>query len=123
MDSSEDHQQSKRTRDQVSREADEHTPLPKRRKRKVRHNHPVGFWDSISEVLLTPRALKELDRRNGQSRSAPIVHATTATTGPVLNGSKYRYLQAFANDGGPDLSALHRVSIIPRHIDQAKELI
>ncbi|KAM3473738.1 hypothetical protein MY8738_008244 [Beauveria namnaoensis] len=60
----------------------------------VASNFPPEFWDSLSKVWLTPRALREKDRRNSlRSPAAPIIK--TAAT-----------LARFARRGGPDLGHL-----------------
>jgi len=67
----------------------------------------TAYWDSLSKVWLTPRALDELDRRNGQ-RASPIKR----------NGDKPRQLEnlstplkRFARYGGPDLYELIGVGL------------
>ncbi|KAM3521659.1 hypothetical protein NHJ13051_006129 [Beauveria bassiana] len=60
----------------------------------VASNFPPEFWDSLSKVWLTSRALREKDRRNSlRSPAAPIIK--TAAT-----------LARFARRGGPDLGHL-----------------
>ncbi|KAH7176304.1 hypothetical protein EDB81DRAFT_635061 [Dactylonectria macrodidyma] len=60
------------------------------------HNFSPAFWDDLSKVWLTPRALRELDRRNNTRPSpefaAPEVPPTDLTR--------------FARRGGPDLCHL-----------------
>ena len=49
-------------------------PLSKRQKRShppIESHPPPAFWDNLSRVWLTKGALRELDRRNGPSQSAP----------------------------------------------------
>lgn len=65
--------------------------------------HPPKFWDNLSKVWLTPRALRELDRRNDKS---PI---TTSTATP--SGATATTLARFARRGGPDLRHLRGVSL------------
>ncbi|KAI1196243.1 hypothetical protein F5X97DRAFT_334767 [Nemania serpens] len=56
-------------------------------------NFPPQFWDRLSKVWLTPRALRELDRRNNkQPRRKPKTPDVYTTT-----------LVRFARRGGPDL--------------------
>ena len=92
-------------------------PLRKRAKRPHQSRQEVNtaYWDSISKLWLTRRALKELNRRNRQ------------TVGPKGKRSLYRldlggepatwrddqpHLQRFARHGGPDLRDLMGVSLL-----------
>ncbi|OAA58132.1 hypothetical protein LEL_10897 [Akanthomyces lecanii RCEF 1005] len=59
-------------------------------------NFPPNFWDNLSKVWLTPRALREKDRRNGAQSSAKV---PTASVTPIT-------LARFARRGGPDLRHL-----------------
>ncbi|KAK4234922.1 hypothetical protein C8A03DRAFT_46836 [Achaetomium macrosporum] len=61
-------------------------------------NFPPEFWDNLSKVPLTRRALRELDRRN---RTRPVLAA--AETFPTD-------LTQFARRRGPDLRHLRAVS-------------
>ncbi|KAM3522944.1 hypothetical protein MY4038_008388 [Beauveria bassiana] len=62
----------------------------------IASNFPPQFWDSLSKVWLTPRALREKDRRNGAQPPATVSAASfTPTT-----------LARFARRGGPDLGHL-----------------
>lgn len=67
-------------------------------------NHPPKFWDNLSKVWLTPRALRELDRRNDTNSS------TIKTTTP--SGVTATTLARFARHGGPDLRHLRGVSLL-----------
>src|SRR4051812_28424773 len=62
-------------------------------------NFPPEFWDKLSKVPLTHRALRERDRRNDTHPApkplAPAVYATD--------------LARFARRGGPDLRHLRGV--------------
>ncbi|ATY62549.1 hypothetical protein A9K55_007579 [Cordyceps militaris] len=61
-------------------------------------NFPPKFWDNLSKVWLTPRALRELDRRkDAQPRTAISAALITATP---------TNLARFARRGGPDLCHL-----------------
>ncbi|TQV90119.1 hypothetical protein IF1G_11228 [Cordyceps javanica] len=65
---------------------------------RIASNFPPQFWDNLSKVWLTPRALREKDRRNGAQPSvatAPTPITLTPTT-----------LARFARRGGPDLRHL-----------------
>ena len=74
-------------------------PPPKRIKT-AKSNFPPKFWDNLSKVSATPRALRELDRRKNarlvRKPPAPAVHPTD--------------LERFARRGGPDLRHLRGVS-------------
>ncbi|KAI1271437.1 hypothetical protein F5Y07DRAFT_404413 [Xylaria sp. FL0933] len=60
-------------------------------------NFSPEFWDNLSKVWLTPRALRELDRRNS------IRPATEPTTSEDIYSKD---LTRFARHGGPDLRHL-----------------
>ncbi|GAP89469.1 hypothetical protein SAMD00023353_4001120 [Rosellinia necatrix] len=76
----------------------------KRRKLCVHHRHhhhrpnfPPQFWDNLSKVWLTPRALRELDRRN----------CIAPPPKPAITEAVYsKDLVQFASQGGPDLRHL-----------------
>ncbi|PQK08286.1 hypothetical protein BB8028_0001g03640 [Beauveria bassiana] len=71
----------------------------KTRSRAVRKpsNFTPSFWDNLSKFWLTPRALRELDRRNNfNSVARPPTSAELRTTS----------LARFATRGGPDLCHL-----------------
>ncbi|KAH8757624.1 hypothetical protein F5883DRAFT_631949 [Diaporthe sp. PMI_573] len=77
----------------------EHRPNKKIKSRGRLHgpsNFPPEFWDNLSKVWLTRRALRELDRRNSTrpapGPAAPAVHTTDHAR--------------FARHGGPDLRHL-----------------
>ncbi|KAK3304692.1 uncharacterized protein B0T15DRAFT_250724 [Chaetomium strumarium] len=78
---------------------EEHRPN-KRIKSEGKHyepsNFPPEFWDNLSKVPLTRRALRELDRRNS-ARPAP---------GPAAPAVYTAHLARFARHGGPDLRHL-----------------
>ncbi|KAK0613157.1 hypothetical protein B0T17DRAFT_477589, partial [Bombardia bombarda] len=59
-------------------------------------NFAPEFWDNLSKVWLTPRALRELDRRN-DARPAPKPPAPAVYTTDLAR---------FARRGGPDLHHL-----------------
>lgn len=61
-------------------------------------NFPPKFWDNLSKTWLTPRALRELDRRN----NAQLLATTSATSVEIIGTS----LARFARRGGPDLRHL-----------------
>jgi hypothetical protein len=90
-------------------------------------NHPKGsqpppaFWDKLSKVWLTSRALEELDRRNTQS--APTLRSRLAitergggegiqTAADVLtccSTGQLEEVKLLSRHGGPDLSGLRGV--------------
>ncbi|KAM3446845.1 hypothetical protein MY3296_009281 [Beauveria thailandica] len=65
---------------------------------RIASDFPPQFWDSLSKVWLTPRALREKDRRNGARPPATTSPAPTAFTATTL--------ARFARRGGPDLRHL-----------------
>ena len=82
----------------------EHRPNNKIKSRGRLHgpsNFPPEFWDNLSKVWLTRRALRELDRRNctrpAPGPAAPAVHTTDRA--------------CFARHGGPDLRHLRGVRL------------
>ncbi len=78
---------------------------PKKRKRGDPSQPPPAFWDNLSEIPLTRRALQELDRRNRESSNAQV-------HGPVTQRIIAEARQAakhVARQGGPDLSELRGV--------------
>ena len=96
---------------------------------------PAAFWDNLSRVDITKRALKELDRRNTQATLStpqslsscsvpriPVKQRKIAeqdkSSKPILTPDKYltRYeaidfkaIQRFARHGGPNLLDLRGV--------------
>ena len=98
-------QQCKRRRDE-----DEQPQSVKRRKVAFPSGYPPEFWDTLSEVRLTRRALREIDRRNAQSHSSPVTNVIGTATSRRILRSESRRLEKVAKDGGPDLSALRGVS-------------
>ncbi|KAL2262699.1 hypothetical protein VTK26DRAFT_406 [Humicola hyalothermophila] len=61
-----------------------------------RSNFPPDFWENLSKVPLTRRALRELDRRN----------STRPVPGPAAPAVYTTELARFARHGGPDLCHL-----------------
>ena len=101
----EESHQRKRLRDE-----DEQPQSVKRRKAAFSSGYPPEFWDTLSTVRLTCRALREIERRSTQSRFAPVTNGTrTDTSRRILRSDSLR-LEKLAKDGGPDLSALRGVS-------------
>lgn len=117
---------------------EQHPPSPPASKRhKKLHYNPAGgyidtpaFWDNLSKIWLTKRALREFDRRINRPRS-PCSEARRPTTRNLLaeqkstrqrrsvadflsNGSSTcsKEIERFARRGGPDLSDLVGVSAV-----------
>lgn len=77
-----------------------------KRRRQSQQETDTAYWDSLSKLWLTRRALTELKRRNGHTAS-PI--RTAATCRQELEGES-GLLKRFARGGGPDLRDLRGVS-------------
>ncbi|GAB1312200.1 WW domain-containing protein [Madurella fahalii] len=89
-----------RKRARVDVLSQEHRPNKKIRSKGTLHrglsNFPPEFWDNLSKVWLTRRALRELDRRNSaQPAPRPVAPAVYTTD-----------LARFARSGGPDIRHL-----------------
>ena len=65
--------------------------------------HLSNFWDHLSTIHLTRRALRELNRRNNL-RDSPAERALPASD------SRLSDIIRFARQGGPDLSDIVGVS-------------
>lgn len=129
-------QNRKRQHAEVELWHDDLPSLPPKRFKSSRKPHscsklpPPAFWDNLSKVWLTRRALEELDRRNAQSafnqspvqpkgkkpRTRSAVRELKHRAQPALPNPANRYLdrgnlQRFARHGGPDLSDLKGVCI------------
>ncbi|GFP53166.1 hypothetical protein TASIC1_0002035000 [Trichoderma asperellum] len=77
-------------------------------------NFPPEFYDSLSKIWLTPRALRELDRRNEnlpQSKTKPVAGFVKPRAAKLAALAKLgsSELVQFAAAGGPDLSDLKGV--------------
>ncbi len=59
-----------------------------RHRKKPRPNFPPEFWDRLSKVHLTPRSLRELDRRNTLSR--PLLRKPATPAVPSQNLHRLR---------------------------------
>ena len=72
-----------------------------------RHRTPSWFWDNLSRLWLTPRALREFDRRAAWPDTPPV---------PPHRARKVEIelaqLKRFARHGGPSLGDLRAVSSI-----------
>ena len=99
----------KRPRDEVL-DKDERSLDKKRREVAISSNYPAAFWDTLSRVHLTRKALQELNRRSKQSDSKAAARRTANSRLRRLLRSDSRRLKALAKDGGADLSALRGVS-------------
>ena len=95
------------------------------------NEQPAAFWDSLSEIPLTKRALRELDRRN--ARATPTFSTPQRSRRPVSRGAvqeRERYhppfktvtsflvdctnsllnsIKSFSRHGGPNLSDIRGV--------------
>lgn len=68
--------------------------------------HSAEFYDALSKVWLTRRALRELDRRANQ-----INHPQSAPTSQRLHQEGiFKQIKRFSRQGGPDLGDLRGVS-------------
>lgn len=65
-------------------------------------NFPPEFYDRLSKIWLTTRALRELDRRNRLSRKER----------PRNYDRSLPSLSRYARHGGPDLTEIRGVSLI-----------
>ena len=86
------------------------SPPPTNKRRKLqnqqRHQTPSSFWDNLSRLWLTPRALQEFDRRTLWP-AAPVPPERTGKENIDLV-----QLRRFARHGGPSLDHLRAVSSI-----------
>ena len=87
---------------------DSSPPIAKRRKleKQQRHGTPSWFWDNLSRQWLTPRTLREFDRRT-EWPAAPLPPNRTDEEDIDL-----AQLKRFARHGGPSLGHLRAVSSI-----------
>ena len=69
-----------------------------------RHRTPGYFWDNLSKLWLTPRALREFDRRTVQP-ATPVPPDQIGERNISL-----AQLKRFAKHGGPSLGDLRGVS-------------
>ncbi|KAI1120986.1 hypothetical protein F5Y10DRAFT_289082 [Nemania abortiva] len=80
-----------RTDDHSPRNSNDSTKKPRFN---AQPNFPPGFWDRLSKIPLTRRALRELDRRNGMHPRPPPTSQEEAFSGSLAK---------FARRGGPNL--------------------
>ncbi|KAK3338037.1 hypothetical protein B0H65DRAFT_542475 [Neurospora tetraspora] len=90
------HNRKRAPADDVSQEHRPYKKIKSRGRLYGPSNFPPEFWDNLSKVPLTRRALRELDRRNS-TRPAP---------GPAAPAVYTTDLARFARHGGPDLRRL-----------------
>ena len=115
------------------------TSQPLSKKQRLNHpgasQPPAAFWDNLSKLWLTKRALRELDRRNSQAALSPSNSPHRRARRPVarkfIAERKANYqvthcidylrrctprilknIRLFARHGGPDLSDLRNVRIV-----------
>ena len=121
------------------------SPNPRKRRRpeqsdwnvapskKQKASSPADFWDNLSTVWLTKRALRELDRRNTATTSRPsraprsrrpATRALRRNCPSLVLATEYlrccepgvfKDIKAFAKQGGPDLSTLRNACIAEKH--------
>jgi hypothetical protein len=96
---------------------------------------PVAFWDNLSKIWLTKRALRELNRRNAQAAPSPsrlphrrvhrpLTRNFLAESNRKRQTTRYaadyprhydprvlKDIKLFARHGGPDLSDLRNVCV------------
>ena len=82
-------------------------PFPKNHARP--YDHPPSFWDTLSKIHLTRRALREFDRRNIQEAHQQICIIPSKLNYP--KGRARLRLKRLAQRGGPDLSHLRGVRL------------
>ena len=84
----------------------------------ARHAARDRFWDTLSQVWLTPRALREFDRRNAvrerEQTYTTAVGLWPCNRSPIdisqLTATSLKNLKRFARRGGPSLTDLRNVS-------------
>lgn len=72
--------------------------------------HLPGFWDALSSISLTSRALREFDRRNDI-----YIPQATKPTKAARTGVTVGDIKRFARHGGPNLSDIHGYPEPPAH--------
>jgi hypothetical protein len=114
------------------------TSQPPSKKQRLNHSGgsrpPPAFWDNLSKLWLTKRALRELDRRNSQAPASPSRSPPRRARRPVtrkliakqkekrqvVDCTDYlsrctprilKDIRVFGSHGGPDLSDLRNVCI------------
>jgi hypothetical protein len=84
---------------------------------RARFTYPPEVWDSLSKIWLTTDAIRELNRRNKQTKSNQSIQQlqTRLTSNEFLRHcteEKLRDIKWFARHGGPDLLDLRQVFIL-----------
>ena len=99
---------------QLSTEAEPTTsslsqPSTKRQKveKQLRRRTPTSFWDNLSRQWLTPRALREFDRR-----TAPPATPLPPDLPDLKREDYSAHLKRFARHGGPSLGDIRAVRLI-----------
>lgn len=80
-----------------------------KRTKTISHNYSPEFWDALSKITLTRKALAEFERRTTEENIERVVSSARRTTRLLRSDAKR--LREFATKGGPDLSHLRGVSI------------
>ncbi len=106
----------KRGRGAIEEEhATPHRPYKRtKRRRQSQQGTNTAYWDSLSKVWLTRRALDELDRRNRQRASSvrpPVARSLDLGDEPGRLENLSTQLKRFARHGGPDLRDLGGVGL------------
>ena len=70
----------------------------------------VAYWDSLSKLWFTRRALKELNRRNRQAADPVNIRRPDRSGEPAILKNFSSQLKRFARQGGPDLRDLREVN-------------
>ena len=80
---------------------------------KSRKEANTAYWDSLSKLWLTRRALRELDRRNRQTANSVRTRITSRPnlSGELASENRSSEIKRFARHGGPDLQDLRGVSL------------
>ena len=76
------------------------------------HKAPGTFWDNLSKIWLTRRALDELDRRNSQVATPSTLVPPDRSSHRSFSRDTAADVRIFARHGGPDLSDLRGVCIV-----------
>lgn len=101
--------QSQRKRKRESCTGNEARSNFKRRKNSSSSSYPPRFWDTLTQVQLTRRALSEFDRRTAPAKPSRLHQIATGSISRRTLRSDSRRLRDFACNGGPDLSVLRGV--------------
>lgn len=76
-----------------------------------RGHRPPKFWDTLSKVRLSRGAIREFDRRISQTRRQQRL---APSFGPLLSGAgTIQQLKRFSRHGGPDLTHVCGVRVLP----------